>query len=86
MKEDQKIITRDWMAQRIVLEILMNRCPDITIKLAKSIARDVSAQVSNAFYEINNGGLAITDGQAVSEMFWIRSILNAGKDFNQKTS
>lgn len=79
-----KLITKDRLAQKVVLEILIHRCDDMTIGKAKSIARDISVQVRNIIHEVDSERLQISDDQASSESFWIDQIKNSGKDFNQK--
>lgn len=78
------VITKDRVAQRIVLEILIDSVPGITIREAKDISRKVSVKISNALLEIKKGGLKLTDEQANSVDFWIDQIVNSARDFNQK--
>jgi hypothetical protein len=82
-KKIDKFITRDRMAQRVALEILIHRCPDLTIKRALSISRDMSVQIRNILSAVEKEKLSLTDEQANSESFWIQQIKNSGKDFNQ---
>lgn len=83
-KTTQQIVTEDRMAQRIIFELLVKHCEELTIKKAKSLSMEISVQVRNAFNQINDEGLCITDLQANDVTFWIDQIKNAGKDFNQK--
>lgn len=83
-RNDDRIITEDRMAQRIVLEVLLHKVNNITIKEAKNIASIVSVKIRNAFYYIKKQGLVLTDKQANSLEFWVKQVVNSGKDINQE--
>lgn len=76
--------TKDNIVRRIVFEILVHKCEDLTIKEAKSIARTISIKVRHGLSEVDKQGLSLKDEQMHDMSFWIDQVLNSGKDFNQK--
>lgn len=82
--EYSKYITEDRMCQRVALELLLDRCPDMTIKSAKTLARDLSVQLRNTIHDIKRLKLSLTDEQANQTLFWIKQVRNAGMLFNQR--
>ena len=79
-KTSERIITEDRISQRIVLEILLDRCENLTIREAKQIARAISVQVRNGLSAITKENLSLTDEQANSVLFWIKQTINSGKE------
>ena len=71
MKTAQQIVTENRIAQKVVLEILVDSCPDLTIGKAKDLARVISVQVSNAIYRLQRNKMIITDAQANSLSYWL---------------
>ena len=84
MKKEEQIVTESRMTEKVALEIIMHRVPEITIKKAIGLARDLSVQIRNTIYYIEKENLNLTDKEANSESYWIHAIQQSGKNFNKK--